>query len=105
MRIRKPPDIATMTARIKRTRQRRSTARTQAGREGGGVESEKREALIWLSRAFPVYPNDRANNSTRGCGRFPSTAAARRRLPAPGEPAVPGNPMLFRALWNDGVGQ
>src|SRR2546421_12485815 len=50
--MRKPPEIFTTAARISRLRHTKSTERAQAGGVGGGVESEKREALIWLSRAF-----------------------------------------------------
>src|SRR5436309_8331354 len=52
--MRKPPEIATTAARISRLRHTKSTERAQAGGVDGGVESEKREALIWLSRAFRV---------------------------------------------------
>ena len=54
--IRKPPEIVTKTARIRRPRQTKSTARAQAG--GVGIFSP-----------FP-YPNDRAKSSSMACLPF-----------------------------------
>src|SRR5438876_3899862 len=102
--MRKPPEIVTTAARISRLRHTKSTERAQAGGVDGGVESEKREALIWLSRAFrvPERPGHQLYTRMR-----PIPIRNRGAAPTCGatDPTVPENTVLCRAQSNDGVGQ